>query len=197
MELFVFTTNKSLINAFKAVEKSGSFSFSTGNPKNVRKILTDAEGGTLAYLDAEQLSESQIIRLLRDQTLGEETRIGIIDPTGIIDDPALLFQEGAVDYLPETVVQQSITPARLKKVISYCNFMETPRAEPVIVKQSDDWVLSGSSWTGVKSGKEYTFCLMYIEIDLIDVAKQIVCLEIEGQGNGDGWCVGATLLIAY
>ncbi len=171
MNVLVFTTSVSLRNAFKAVDKSRSFTIHTEDPKRFRKTLTALRGNTLIYLDASQFSETQITRALKDQTIGEQVRIGIVDKTGIIEDPASLFQQGAVDYLPKALLQRGITATRLKKAVSFCDFTEVQAEEPATTQEKADWILSGTSWSGIKSGNEYTFCLMYVEIDLIDEWK--------------------------
>ena len=159
------------MNAFKSVKNSRGIDIQQADPKNFKKTLTAAGEYTLAYLDSSQYTQAQITRILKDPKTGETCGIGIIDAAGTINDPASLFFQGSVDYLPKALIKQGITPARLKKTASYCNFETAPQEKPAKSAGKVDLILSGSSWKDVKSGKEYTFCFLYIEIDLIDEWK--------------------------
>lgn len=171
MKIIVCTENRSLIKAFKAIDKSRTFDLETAAPGNVKQVLADNRESALVYLDASVFSTTQIRRFLKAPALEDNYRFGIIDGAGDIDDPATLFYQGAADYISKDLAKQGITVARLKQAVSYCDFSETLPEAPLKAALKDDWKLSGRSWAGVKSGEEYTFCFMYIEIDLIDEWK--------------------------
>ncbi|MBN1686061.1 MAG: hypothetical protein JW852_05375 [Spirochaetales bacterium] len=171
MKLYVSTARQSIISKFKPLEKSRLFELSITNPKELKKCLADTAGSTLVYIDVSTSNKAQITKLLKESAGDSQYRVGIVDETGVVDDPGQLFHQGAVDYISKKALQGGITAARLKKAFSFCNF-ETAAGDNVDVKPpAPEWRLSGSSWANVKSGQEYTFCLMFVEIDLIDEWK--------------------------
>ena len=155
----------------KSLEKSRLFIYQTADPKELKSILAESREKTLMYLDASEFTSAQITRTLKSSAENSALRIGIADGTGIIDDPANLFHLGAVDYLSKKLLQQGVTGPRLQKAISFCDFDETPDEETAKTTPQSEWKLSGTSWKNVKSGQEYTFCFMFVEIDLIDEWK--------------------------
>ena len=171
MKVVVFSTNQPLIGKLKPLEKSRHFDYQTADPDSLKKILTKANGQTLVYLDASQFGQTQINKTLKESVKTDAFCVGIIDSAGVIDDPGNMFHLGAVDYLSKKTVQRGVTTQRVQKVISYCDFNETPEEEKVNTYPEPVWKLSGSSWKNVKSGQEYTFCFMFVEIDLIDEWK--------------------------
>jgi hypothetical protein len=169
VKVIVFTSKPSLIGKLKNLEKTSLFEFRISDPKELKKTITEAEGDTLVYLDTSAFTESQITRTLKSSQEQQLFRLGVLDETGSVDDPGNLIHLGAVDYLSKKTVQQGITASRLNKALSFCGFKEREEAEQA--KPDSNWKLSGTSWKNVKSGQEYTFCFMFIEIDLIDEWK--------------------------
>ena len=171
MKVIVFSTKQSLIGKLKPVEKTRLFDYRTADPKDLKKTLADAQGQALVYLDTSQFTLAQITRTLKTSVENNAFRIGIIDGAGTIEDPGTLFHLGAVDYLSKKIVQQGVSAPRFQKAISFCDFEEISEEETARKAPESTWKLSGPSWTNVKSGNEYTFCFMFVEIDLKDEWK--------------------------
>lgn len=171
MKVVVFSSERSLIDKLKPLENSRLFDFLTANPKDLKKILADTKERMLVYLDASQFGNAQITRTLKESAENGAFGVGIIDETGVIDDPGSLFHLGAIDYLSPKTVQRGISGTRVQKVISLYHFKLIPEKETAETVPESGWKLSGPSWKNVKSGQEYTFCFMFAEIDLIEEWK--------------------------
>ncbi len=171
VRVYIFSARPSVTSRFKSLVKSKLFELRTADPANLKQTFAQEDGYTLAYLDASHFSNAQISRILKESAASDNRRIGIIDGTGAIEDPGRLFHDGAVDYLAKKTLQGNVTASRIQKAISYCNFEQSGMEEAVIAVPTPEWKLSGSSWKNVKSGQEYTFCFMYVEIDQIDEWK--------------------------
>ena len=89
---------------------------------------------------------------------------------GGVDDPARFFHLGAVDYIGKKLLFQGLSCARVKMAIDTCVYQETESDGSAAMQE--DWKLSGRDWKGVRSGQEYTFCFMFVEIDLLNEWKK-------------------------
>ena len=166
------TAKQSIISRLKPLEKSRYFELCFINPQELKYYLVDSPGPALTYLDASLSSSAQITKLLKESTAGGRHRIGIIDGSGSIADPGELFHQGAVDYISKKMLQAGITAARLRKVVSFCGFEAATKGKGENTALAPEWKLSGSSWANVKNGQEYTFCFLFVEIDLIEEWKE-------------------------
>jgi hypothetical protein len=94
-------------------------------------------------------------------------KYGIIDERGVIEDSASLFHLGAADYVCKNILKSGITHLRIKKAATFRAVrVKEPTAQ---LSKRMKYIPSGRDWRGIKSGQEYTFTLMYIELD--DKAK--------------------------
>jgi hypothetical protein len=171
LKVIVFSTKKALIGRLKPLEKTRLFNYHTADPKDLKKTLAEAKAETLIYLDASEFTEAQITRTMKASAENGAIRIGVIDSGGVIGDPGSLFHLGAADYLSKKIIQQGVTGPRLQKAISFSDFEQPPKKGTSKTAPDSTWKLSGPSWKNVKSGQEYTFCFMFVEIDLIDEWK--------------------------
>ena len=65
-------------------------------------------------------------------------------------------------------MKSEITTRRLKAALELRPITENHRQATTRQKARSEWAVSGRNWDGIASGKEYTFVLLYVEIDLID-----------------------------
>lgn len=91
--------------------------------------------------------------------------VGYIDSKGSLIDIAGLFHQSAADYIGKALLKDGVEVKRLKSVIEYGETLLPVVEEEVITAAQKDYILSGDSWKGIKSGREYTFCFMFIEMD--------------------------------
>jgi hypothetical protein len=77
------------------------------------------------------------------------------------------MHDGAVDYLDKAALATGITAKRLKKLYAYLE-----RAGGELIKKEEElpvsraWLAAGGKdWDEIEPGKEYLFCLMFIELD--------------------------------
>ena len=167
-KVIVFSSKKTLLSKLENLKRARLFDYASGDPKDLANRLDDSSGMTLAYLDASQFSETEIRKLIASRA--ESVRFGVVDNTGAVSDPATLLHQGAVDYIGKALLQSGLTGKRIAGAIDYCDFGKDNPVDLPPVQNS--WKLSGNDWKGVRSGQEYTFCFMFVEIDLIDEWKK-------------------------
>ncbi len=127
----------------------------------MKKQISVLPAGSIVYADlsvGKGTDANKIIKLLEGQ---KHILWGIIDPKGAIKDPAALFHRGAADYLGKEAVKSPLHASRLQRVAS---FHTVEVSEEASTESMLSYIPSGSDWSTVKDGKEYTFCLMYFEL---------------------------------
>ena len=132
-------------------------------------VLKAAVEPTLCYLDISGIEQTKLAGFLRSLKKKENFIYGIIDTGGIIKDVAPLFHEGAVDYLNRGTLDRGVGMGRLKTVLEYAgNVHPTVLASALAStdsKRRAAYILSGNDWSSVVPGGEYTFAMMFIELD--------------------------------
>ena len=172
MKVVVFTSKKALAAKLDSLNRSRLFEFAVEDPSRLGKKPGGISEKRLYYLDSSHFSDKEIGKILRAYQGSEMVRIGIIDQSAIVPDPAQYFHQGVVDYIGKPLIQAGIDAQRIKKAVEYCSFSEeTPTSTP-IRPSFQEWILSGNTWKNVRSGQEYTFIIMFVEIDLIDEWKK-------------------------
>lgn len=169
-ELVVFTTKKTFSEKLASLKRSKLVSFSIENPGTIDARVSAARTPLMAYLDIGNFSSKEIENRIAQSN--EFLKIGIIDSAGVVGDPAALLHAGAIDYIGKKLLQEGITAKRLKNVVEYCDYPVGTGDIDRHIQNRIQWKLSGSDWKNVKSGQEYTFCFMFVEIDLIDEWKR-------------------------
>jgi hypothetical protein len=91
----------------------------------------------------------------------------LIDPEGKFSDPSLAFHDGAADYLNQATLRAGIGARRLARVWDYSRKMRADPASQASGAAAPGvvYLASGCDWSEVHPGREYTFCLLFIELD--------------------------------
>ena len=165
IRVVLITKEKAIEKRFAAIRRSKTFDFEARPEIPNRRELESVEIPTLLYLDVALITESR--RLLKLEN--EHLRIGFVDSKLVVPDTAELFHRGAVDYLGPELLKSELATQRIKSAAEFRPFEAPP--EPVPAKPSQSAAL-GSDWQRIRTGREYLFVLLYIEIDLIDEWKK-------------------------
>lgn len=132
-------------------------------------VLRAAVEPTLCYLDIAGIEETKLAGYLRNLRKKENLLYGIIDTGGKIKDVAPLFHDGAVDYLNRSTLDRGVGMSRLKTVLEYAQSVHPTVLASALAsteaKMRAPYILSGKDWSSVVPGGEYTFAMMFIELD--------------------------------
>ena len=170
MEILVFSDSRKADVYFKIKRKSTEF----GKPqfyarKELNKVLKETAPGTLVYLDLSGLETPQITRYIRTLSRSDSLFYGLLDPLNKIKDVAHLFHGGAADYVDKTGIKKGIDLQRLKQISGYLSDIGRVLAQPAEEKTREavksKYISSGHDWKEIAPGREYTFCLMFVELD--------------------------------
>ena len=160
MRIILFTSAKPVIQAFASVSRSKSYILDQLPLDAIRPTLRDVGPSTIAYVDITGVEADERKRLIKYLS-SRETEIGIIDRNREVPDVADLFRVGFFDYLDKNLLKEGIKPARIKRFASTVASQDHPKTT-----RDPQWKLSGPGWKGVRAGQEYTFCFLYVELDL-------------------------------
>jgi hypothetical protein len=166
MKLFVFTNTKGAGKWFSSIKKgptSPEFFPSADLKKTEKKIPK----GSVVYIDAASFAGKDFIKAISPLLIRDDICLGIIDPKDSVADIADLFHKGAADYLGKDLIKKGISLKRIAAVQSFrgiaCN-----ESAPAVTKS---FIVSGRDWKKITQGKEYTFCMMLIELDKTSEVK--------------------------
>ncbi len=166
MDIIVVTDTAVVKEYFKPIEKSKTYRIRICPCANMKEELHREVQKFLVYVDINSYTTEK-----RDQTLKYLSKIpslvyGIIDARGVLKDTASLFHSGASDYLGKNM--KRIDARRLRRVIAFASVKESSAPEGTDRRRlslPEPYISSGKDWRGVKTGQEYTFYLMFAELD--------------------------------
>ncbi len=162
MQILVFSDNKGINKPFGKLIKSKDITVHFFSPSEIKKILKNTEHGSILYVDVSDMSTDERTKTMKYLAKLENYRYGIIDRKNVIHDIAELFHNNACDYMGKELLKEEIAPKRIKTIETYRDIL-LPEEEqnPAI----SNYILSGNNWNAIKTGQEYTFCMMFIELD--------------------------------
>ena len=172
MQVLVFSSNKEAPAWFARLGRSRAWPVAIHPPDQLQARVRSAEKGAVIYLDVSDTADaSQALRYLARR---RDVRFGIIDPGGSLKDVAAEFHAGAVDYLGPGLLAGGIDGPRLRRILGFrfIDGLPEPSAAPVVKKRAARGALSGTDWRAVRSGQEYRFTMMFIELDNQDVLRR-------------------------
>lgn len=164
MDVLVFTDSGQTAAAFPA---RGRGRVRVAGWKDFRRELESLGEQALCYLDLETLPPSRLAACLRFLRSRPQLHFAFIDPQRRLADPARAFHDGAVDYLDRAALQLGVTQARLRRVLAFA-LSRCAEDSPGLHLASTDgarYRLSGTDWSQVIQECEYSFFLLFIELD--------------------------------
>ena len=162
MDVLLFSDNPKLSQAFKV---RGAFRVRAVAWKDFRRTADEQTTPTLCYLDVATLPDGRLpacLRLLRSRS---QLSYGLVDRRGQLRDVPRLFQEGAADYVDREALRAGVGSKRLMRVLAYLRTRrsDAPLGLPVVM--GGKLLPSGADWSQVVPEREYTFGLLFIELD--------------------------------
>lgn len=163
MQVLLFSDNKAAEKPFAKIDKSRDHTFHFFPLADLKKVVKDTEHGSLIYVDITDMAEADLKKTLKYLSKMENSYYGIIDRKNSIKDVADIFHNNASDYIGKELFKEEITPKRLTSIENFKN-IQLPDADNSNASEVN-YILSGKDWSNVKTGREYTFCMMLVELD--------------------------------
>lgn len=168
MTIFVVTDNSAVQKAFASAVRSRTYSVEFAARDTLNQTIHRASEvpDSFLYVDTEGMDSRGLKRRLTRLRDERPYRFGIIDRTNGIRDIAELFHYAASDYVGKAILADGLSTARLRRVVEYDPAPAPRRAgNHVPEHEQHRFVPSGSDWSGVRDGHEYTFLMLYAGID--------------------------------
>jgi hypothetical protein len=172
MKVIVFSDQNTTRDFFSPLMSKERFDVTFLPPDNLESVMRRAEKNAFFYIDIASYQSKRRVEVLQTLERKKKVRYGIIDPDGFIKDIALLFHYGASDYIDGEILGERMTEKRIFKAATFL-----PPEPVAALKTTKDtvtsrYILSGNDWKGIKAGQEYTFVLMYVELDGYEELKK-------------------------
>lgn len=164
MIVVVFSSLSDVHHFFSELEASMEHSVYFLGWENYEDQLRTMPAETLFYVDIRNFQKDKISELMECFSLLEDKNYGVLDPDYLMHDVGRLFHNGAVDYISNEVFKEPFSPIRLKIVNRYMLSRES-ESEPVMEIFDEKSELSGENWTSVVTGRNYTFGMLFAEVD--------------------------------
>jgi hypothetical protein len=162
MKIAVFSKSKTINGAFPALKKNGGDEYlffpATAFAKEYKKL----PAGSLVYLDADSFDAKTLSKNISLIAKQDHLLAGIFDAKGSVIDPASFFFAGASDYIGKDLVKKKFSAGRFADAASFAGKYAEEGAD---ISLANAVPVSGSDWKSVKSGKEYQFCFLFVEMD--------------------------------
>lgn len=170
MLTIIFTDNKIIEKFFSSIKAPKGYMLEHKTSSELKKSFKDINKNSFTYIDISSLDKTTLTKILSALNK-QKIHYGIIDPKGTIKDIAELFHNGASDYIGKDLLKNKLSPKRFEAGTKFL-YEETIEEEPK-VENKTKYLLSGNDWKNIKSGQEYTFCMMFIEIDNTKEIKKL------------------------
>jgi hypothetical protein len=170
VRVLVLTENRRLPKHFRLKKHKGVVSaVEFARHGDLAGLLARAEGPVLCYVDLSGADDRTLNRCLKALAARDDCAYGLIDPGRKVKDVARVFHEGAVDYIDRQGLQEGVDLVRLRRVRGYLQGAQPELLEQAAARVREQrtagYLLSGADWSAVATGREYTFCMMFIELD--------------------------------
>lgn len=173
MKAVVFTDAPRKVQGLRYFAGRGSPDVETRPLKDLKKALPGLEMAPLVYLDVRGLPEKEKARLLGLVSSNPRIRFCILDPTGGIEDVALVFHSGAVDYIGKRMVSKAPATRRRNSPLEYARRIGAVNHAPALLEMPDARTESRDGWADITPGKEHWFAFLCIEVDDADKLKKL------------------------
>jgi len=172
MDVVLFSENNEVKKSFSIAGKSRRLSIIFRSFTDIQASLRSLRGTVFVYIDISNLDHSLFDNILGYLSRQKKYGFGIIDPRGEVKDPSMLFYKGASDYIGRKLLKEGMTKERMQKALRFPYQPASLKTKPVKSPPAEHYTPSGKDWKKVRAGWEYTFCLMYIELDDQNILRE-------------------------
>ena len=167
-KILVFSDHEKTKDLFAVISRSRTYSVDFATLADLRRRISNGPLYAFVYVDIS--AERNLSNLRGVLSRNEDLLYGILDPKGEIEDPAMLFFEGASDYIGPGLLEKPLQTRRIKAVLEFRDFPE-PDDEEVrrhleLGNRTATLPHAPANWKQIKRGSEYSFAFMFAEIDM-------------------------------
>ena len=158
MRIYIVTDNSKL-TPFKDTKNDSPEMISY---KDLKKKYSLVYPESIVYFDLSSKTEAEQKKIFRTYTVRKDLRYGILDPKSECEDPACFFHAGFSDYLGKNIIKKGVSVKRLPGIEMFTGIDKKSSEEK---KLSMKYTPVTGGWKEVKTGSEYTFFFIFIQLD--------------------------------
>ncbi|MCD6121000.1 MAG: hypothetical protein J7K04_04115 [Spirochaetales bacterium] len=164
MKIMIFSDQVENYKNNLPLKTKPAFQVAYYNLKELKTILRKADNEILVYAEIPSRETGKAITCY----LSKKAALfwAVIDLNKVYEDPAELFHLGAVDYVSENNLLTGNFRKRINRILKYLkkyrNFSEIIGEQTAL---KENLKIPADGWNSIRVGKEYTFFIMYIELD--------------------------------
>jgi hypothetical protein len=163
MKIYVVSNIKNIEKSFTGLSKSKKHMLQIVPVSELKKTITGISRSSFIYLDVSSLGRKEIPKTINLLAKLDGSYYGVIDPKGRIADIAELFHRFcASDYIDAAILKKGLLSKRIDHIMKFRQIEDPDERNRWLKKK---YILSGCDWKNICEGDEYTFCLMFIELD--------------------------------
>ncbi len=177
MNIYIFSDNKELKKNTLKIKVNKKYKIKSLKITELKKSLKAITESCIVYIDITALGKekNKTINYLSKKDNVFHGIINYKDPS-IETIPAYYFS-GAIDYINKKDIENILTEKRLKQISLYLNKYRTD----YVHKYSDttpinfnkkNYIVAENGWNSIISDNDYTFAIMFIELDGIEDMKK-------------------------
>jgi len=182
MEVILFTDSEEIKVRFRPLEQSRTVTITYHPCALLKAGLKAAHRDAFVYVDISGQGSEDKKRVVQYLKRYDKHRYGIIDPEGWVEDVGMLFHDGASDYIGTSLGGQ-ITISRVRKALALHPYTLEDAGRQKRGAVRGGYILSGSDWRQIRSEQEYTFSLMYIELENKELLKRNLSDDLIGEAD--------------
>ncbi|MBN1797288.1 MAG: hypothetical protein JW822_01835 [Spirochaetales bacterium] len=164
MKVIVFSSNSNLVDSIKAK----NMEVAVYTPPQMNKIINNSNDLLLVYIDSSSFND-KLQKKISFLTSKEKVYFGVLDPDNTIKDVAELYFAGAVDYISKNQLKSEFNEKRFKRVFQYLEHFRIDYRQEIEIQKTITknikHITAEKGWQEIVPGAEYTFSIMFIELD--------------------------------
>ncbi len=187
----IFYSDRKIDSFHKNLGKSKKYSITVLPYSEIKKTLKKNPENSLVYIDITGKANEEKTKILKYMSGLGNSHWGIINCNSDMADISEIFHKGGSDYINAMDFKNGLTAKRINRII---NFREIDSEPATFSQRKYTLIPSGSNWEGIKEGSEYTFLLMFIELDnLTEIRKKMSETQIHHIAKGFEKFISRTL----
>lgn len=185
MKVHLFSNGSPAASAFASLKRSRRYDLEISEPADPRRAIRSCGPEDFVYVDASHLDGDGVLSFVRKLRRVASCPFGIVHASDEPADPSRLFFAGASDYIGAGALELGITTRRMDEVMRFIERRELERREAAVATSpaggkavadaaedtgapppdASRYIVSGSDWHGIEASHEYTFWLLFAELD--------------------------------
>lgn len=177
MDIYIFMDNNKILKKSSDFKPGKKNNIILEDLNSIKKSLRTVKEPSIVYVDISGMTEEKK-KTVNYLSKKENIFFGIIDSTEQDSENINeLYLSGAVDFINKPDINRIITEKRIKNITAYLNkyrtdFIKENLSDTSSKIEKKNYIISPNGWNSIVSGNDYTFIIMFIELDGIENMKK-------------------------